>query len=79
MHGVNGWQIGDGYENRNEKKLDAHDQKSLYDVLLNEVLNTYYEDKKKWVEMMKQSVITTHQAFAVKRMLAEYYDKLYTE
>jgi starch phosphorylase len=79
VHGVNGWQIGDGYENRNEKKLDAHDQKSLYDVLLNEVLNTYYDDKKKWVEMMKQSVITTHKAFAVKRMLEEYYDRLYTE
>lgn len=79
IHGVNGWQIGDGYENRNEKKLDTHDQKSLYEVLLNEVLPTYYDDRKKWVEMMKQSVITTHRPFAVKRMLQEYYDQLYTE
>jgi starch phosphorylase len=77
MHGVNGWQIGDGYENRNEKKLDSHDQKSLYEVLLNEVLPAYYDDKKKWVEMMKQSVITTHKPFAVKRMLQEYFEKLY--
>ncbi len=78
IHGVNGWQIGDGYENKNERKLDEHDQKSLYQVLLNEVMPTYYDDKKKWVEMMKQSVITTHKPFAVKRMLEEYYDKLYT-
>ena len=78
IHGVNGWQIGDGYENKSEKKLDEHDQKSLYKVLLDEVIPTYYDDKKKWVEMMKQSVITTHKPFAVKRMLEEYYDKLYT-
>ena len=78
IHGVNGWQIGDGHENKNERKLDEHDQKSLYQVLLNEVMPTYYDDKKKWVEMMKQSVITTHKPFAVKRMLEEYYDKLYT-
>lgn len=76
-HGVNGWQIGDGYENKNEKKLDEHDQKALYKVLLEEVVPTYYEDKKQWVSMMKQSVLATHKQFAVKRMLQEYYDQLY--
>ena len=76
-HGVNGWQIGDGYENSNEKKLDAHDQKAMYKVLLNEVLPTYYQNRKQWVAMMKQSVLTTHKQFAVKRMLEEYYNKLY--
>ena len=78
-HGVNGWQIGDGYENRNEKKLDVHDQKALYQVLLNEVLTTYYTNKKRWVDMMKQSVLTTYKPFAVKRMLEEYYEKLYRD
>jgi len=77
-HGVNGWQIGDGYENKNEKKLDEHDQKALYKVLLDEVVPTYYKDKKQWVQMMKQSVLTTHKQFAVKRMLDEYYEKLYS-
>jgi glycogen phosphorylase len=77
QHGVNGWQIGDGYENKNEKKLDEHDQKALYKVLLEEVVPTYYEDKKQWVSMMKQSVLATHKQFAVKRMLQEYYDQLY--
>jgi starch phosphorylase len=77
QHGRNGWQIGDGYENKSEKKLDAHDQKALYKVLLNEVLPTYYDDKSQWIDMMKQSVLTTQKAFAVKRMLEEYYEKLY--
>jgi starch phosphorylase len=77
QHGINGWQIGNGYENKSEKKLDAHDQTALYKVLLNEVLPTYYDDKNQWIDMMKQSVLTTHKPFAVKRMLEEYYEKLY--
>src|SRR5882762_4364239 len=77
QHGINGWQIGDGYENSNEKKLDAHDQKAFYKVLLNEVVPTYYKNKKQWVAMMKQGVLTTHKQFAVKRMLDEYSNKLY--
>jgi starch phosphorylase len=78
QHGVNGWQIGDGYENRNEQKLDAHDQKAMYEVLLGEVVPKYYEDRAKWIDMMKQSVLTTQKPFAMKRMLQEYYELLYT-
>ena len=77
-HGVNGWQIGDGYENKKEDKLDAHDQKSMYKVLLKEVVPTYYNQRSKWIDMMKQSILTTKDQFAVKRMLEEYYEKLYT-
>lgn len=77
-HGVNGWQIGDGYENKKEDKLDAHDQKALYKVLLKEVVPTYYDQRTRWVEMMKQSILSTKDQFAVKRMLDEYYRKLYT-
>jgi len=76
-HGVNGWQIGDGFEHKDEKVLDAHDQKAMYQVLLNEVMPTYYKDKKKWIEMMRQSILTTQKQFAMKRMLEEYYEKLY--
>jgi starch phosphorylase len=78
QHGVNGWQIGDGYENKKEEKLDAHDQKAFYKVLFQEVVPCYYTNQKKWVEMMKQSILSTKEQFAVKRMLEEYYEKLYT-
>jgi starch phosphorylase len=76
-HGVNGWQIGDGYENKNEEKLDTHDQKAMYKVLLNEVVPCYYNNRSKWTDMMKQSILSTKDQFAVKRMLEEYYEKLY--
>jgi starch phosphorylase len=49
----------------------------MYKVLLNEVVPTYYNNRSKWVDMMKQSILSTKDQFAVKRMLEEYYEKLY--
>ncbi len=76
-HGVNGWQFGDGFESENEEVLDAHDRDALYRVLLGDVVPTYYGNREKWVEMMRQSILSTKDNFAVKRMLAEYYELLY--
>ena len=76
-HGVNGWQIGDGFESDNHDELDANDLKSLYKVLLEEVVPTYYDNNAKWKEMMAASIISTKDQFAVKRMLEEYNDQLY--
>lgn len=76
-HGVNGWQFGDGFESDDFEVLDAHDLKGLYKVLREEIIPTYYEDKPKWIEMMKASILGTKDEFAVKRMLEEYYELLY--
>jgi starch phosphorylase len=46
-------------------------------VLLNEVIPTYYDNRDKWVDMMKNSINDCRDQFAVKRMLEEYYDLLY--
>jgi starch phosphorylase len=76
-HGVNGWQFGDGFQCEKEDKQDFRDLKALYSVLQDEVLPTYYEDHSKWVQMMRNSIISTKDEFDVKRMLEEYYGKLY--
>lgn len=76
-HGVNGWQFGDGYEDEDEAVLDAHDLAGLYNVLKKEVLPTYYDDRKKWVEMMRASILSCKDYFAMPRMLKEYYKLLY--
>ena len=76
-HGVNGWQFGDGFESDNETELDAHDRQALYKVLLEEVVPTYYDNRKKWEAMMRASILSTKDAFGVKRMLDEYYELLY--
>ena len=77
-HGENGWQFGDGFESDSVKKLDSHDLKALYKVLLEEVIPTYYKNPKKWEEMMRNSINSTKEKFAVKRMLEEYYEQLYS-
>jgi starch phosphorylase len=41
------------------------------------VLPTYYENRAKWVEIMRASIQSTRDQFAVKRMLEEYYERLY--
>jgi starch phosphorylase len=76
-HGVNGWQFGDGYENSKDAVLDQHDFKAFKRVLAEEVLPTYYDNRDKWMDMMVASIQGTREAFGVKRMLDEYYDRLY--
>ncbi|MFW6266172.1 MAG: alpha-glucan family phosphorylase [Halanaerobiales bacterium] len=73
-HGKNGWQFGDGYVGEGQ---DEHDLDSLYKVLLKEVVPVYYEDKERWIKMMQSSIDSTYQQFSARRMLNEYYQKLY--
>lgn len=79
QHKINGWQFGDGFESDNIEELDKHDCDALYNVLLNEVIPTYYENREKWIEMMKQSIKTTREYFSMNRMIKEYYEELYTK
>lgn len=74
VHGVNGWQVSGGYEGPEQTRIDAA---SLYDVLLNEVIPTYYENRKKWVEMMRASIDMAVHRFTTDRVLTEYYNLLY--
>lgn len=74
QHGVTGWQIGGGYEGPAQ---DDNDLKSLYEVLLEEVIPTYYDNRSKWLEMMRASIDMAHRRFSSERMLEEYYDLMY--
>jgi glycogen phosphorylase len=76
-HGVNGWQIGDGFESDDVAELDAHDRDALYRVLLDEVLPTYENDSERWESMMRSSIESTWESFAVERMLDDYERMLY--
>ncbi|MCH1642400.1 alpha-glucan family phosphorylase [Paenibacillus timonensis] len=77
LDGENGWQIGGGFESADPGELDRHDGEALYDTLLERVVPTYYEDRPRWVQMMRRSIETTREAFSTRRMLEEYYRKLY--
>ncbi len=75
-HGVNGWQFGDGFES-DDNVQDKHDLEALYRTLLDEVVPTFYNDKNKWQQMMRASILDTCEYFGVKRMLEEYYNRMY--
>lgn len=77
QHGINGWQIGDAFQSNDVEEQDKYDLQSLYRVLLEEVLPTYYENREQWIEMMKNSINSTRYEFSMERMLKEYYEKLY--
>lgn len=74
QHRVNGWQFGGGYEGQGQNKYDLA---SLYEVLLQEVIPTYYENPHRWQEMMQASVNTAYYRFSSQRMLVEYYNIMY--
>lgn len=75
-HGVNGWQIGDGYQGADQDEVDA---KSLYKVLLEEIIPTYYKQRTKWVEMMHSSIEMSHWQFSAARMVQDYYQLMYLD
>jgi starch phosphorylase len=74
-HCVNGWQIGCAYTG---KDADEKDAASLYKVLNDEIIPTYYGNRKKWVEMMNSSIEMSTWNFSAARMLQEYYSKMYS-
>ncbi len=76
-HGINGWQFGDGFTNINYAVQDSHDSKALYHVLINEVIPTYYHNRQKWIDMMRNSILSTKARFNIKRMMDEYYSRMY--
>jgi len=54
----------------------AADADSLYQILEQEVIPTYYNDKQKWNQMMRSSIQTAVD-FTAHRMIIEYQQKFY--
>ena len=67
---INGWSIG-----TSENADDESDADSLYDVLEDEVIPAFYDDKKRWISIMRNSIITGVD-FTSQRMVRDY-QKLY--
>lgn len=76
IHGVNGWQIGDGYEGED---CDTVDLESLYKVLLGEVIPVFYDNRTKWKEMMRASIEMSQWKFSAARMVEDYYKLMYVK
>ncbi len=81
----NGWTIGDNTEYQSYDEQDIADSESLYNTLENKIIPLYYENKKaddvsdKWMEMFKNSIISTGGKYSTSRMVIDYTRDYYME
>ena len=78
----NGWTIGTNAEYPDYESQDRADSQSIYDVLENKIIPMYYEKGEngisdRWIQTMKESIISTGGKFSTSRMLTDYADNLY--
>ncbi len=74
IEGVTGWAIGDGDGHSDKHDADAAD---LYRKLENVVLPLYYDDRARWIWMMKQAIGKIGSYFNSTRMMRRYATEAY--
>ena len=74
IEGVTGWAIGDGKAGTAAHRHDADD---LHHKLEKVVLPLYYEDRARWIWMMKQSISKIGSYFNSTRMMRRYAAEAY--
>ena len=76
--GVNGFVVPKAdYANMNVHDQDEYDLNKLYEILENEIIPAYYENKDGWREIVKNGMNDVRYQFDSNRMAAEYYDIMY--
>jgi len=75
-HGENAFVIPVSKSTSTETQ-DTEESMSLLDILENEIIPMYYDEKEKWVNIMKNSMKDVLPIFNSGRMAKEYYEKLY--
>ncbi|MDR0979316.1 MAG: alpha-glucan family phosphorylase [Lachnospiraceae bacterium] len=78
----NGWAIGTNAEYESYEVQDMADSDSLYHILENKIIPTYYNKNAEgysddWVELMKNSIASTAGKYSTSRMLIDYVSDLY--
>jgi glycogen phosphorylase len=81
-NGKNGWAIGEEREYHDLNVQDEADSLSLYEVLENQIIPTYYDRGSDgiphaWIATMKEAIRTCAPAFSMRRMVKEYTMRFY--
>ena len=81
--GTNGFAVGGTVETGDAADIDAADAESLYRVLEEEVVPTFYERDaeglpRKWIAMMKRAIETLVPQFNSDRMVRDYAERIYS-
>jgi len=78
-NGKNGWVIGEETTEPETEADDPKDAESLYTLLKEEVIPTYYDNRSRWIYMMKESIKSIAPRFSTHRMVKEYMDRFYSK
>src|SRR5688500_6610590 len=81
--GTNGFAIGSSVEGAEAADVDRSDAESLYRIMEDEVVPLYYDRDdeglpRKWLSLMKRSIVTLVPEFNSDRMVEEYARRIYT-
>jgi starch phosphorylase len=82
-NGLNGWAIGKDIDYTDPEEQDQADADSLYDLLENEIVPLYYQERSsdrlpgEWINRMKESIRTLGPQFGTRRMVKEYVERMY--
>ena len=81
-NGKNGWAIGEEREYHDANVQAEADSLSLYELLENEIIPTYYERGSdgiphQWIAIMKEAIRTCLPNFSMRRMVKEYTTRFY--
>ena len=82
FNGKNGWAIGEGREYHDPEIRDEADSLSLYSIIEEEIVPTYYDRgvdgiPHAWIAFMKEAIRTCAPAFSMRRMVKEYTKRFY--
>jgi starch phosphorylase len=79
FHGLNGYIINEGSNLDYLPVEERHrqDYEHMMSLLENDVIPTFYQDKKRWASMMRHAMQTASAYFDSDRMAIEYFNKLY--
>jgi len=75
--GTHGWAIDPGTTSSDHAEIDAADAEALFSTLENEVVPAFYERDaqglpRRWIEMVKRSILEVVPRFSARRMLKDY-------
>ncbi|HSF45726.1 MAG TPA: alpha-glucan family phosphorylase [Chitinophagaceae bacterium] len=77
-HGNNGFVVPPvDYEKMKVHEQDQYDLDQIYDILQNQILPSYYDEKDTWRQIMKNGMRDVRFKFDSNRMAHEYYELLY--
>ncbi|HUW56188.1 MAG TPA: alpha-glucan family phosphorylase [Planctomycetota bacterium] len=77
IEGVTGWAIGEADRNEDDANALAKDAQVLYDKLENVVIPTYYNDRPRFIDIMRHAIALNGSFFNTQRMMQQYVLRAY--